>query len=141
MDGELRVGFFSKRKIYPGEEITFDYKYERYGQQAQKCYCGSSNCRGWLGGELKKDDKEQSEEEAIEKEEEEFSSSSEEQEDDVESSSSEVDDASPTTQLLLSSRAPSTASPVKEKRFSRRRLRKSPRKIKNFETDEVKDTN
>ena len=33
-----------------GDEITFDYKFERYGQEAQKCYCGASNCRGWLGG-------------------------------------------------------------------------------------------
>ena len=30
VDGELRVGFFAKRRIARGEEITFDYKYERY---------------------------------------------------------------------------------------------------------------
>ena len=30
VNGELRVGFFSKRTIGKGEEITFDYKYERY---------------------------------------------------------------------------------------------------------------
>ena len=51
VNGELRVGFFTRRNVEVGDEITFDYKYERYGQQAQKCYCGSSNCRGWLGGD------------------------------------------------------------------------------------------
>ena len=50
VNGELRVGFFSRRPIAKGDEITFDYKYERYGQEAQKCYCGADSCRGWLGG-------------------------------------------------------------------------------------------
>ena len=135
MDGELRVGFFSRRKIGPGEEITFDYKYERYGQQAQKCYCGSGNCRGWLGGEPEKDDKETSEEEALE-EDEEFTSSSEEleePEDELEYNKPEVCD---TTTTKESGIIPHD-SPLKEKRLSRRRLRRTPRKIKNFETEEV----
>ena len=51
VNGELRVGFFTKRAIKPGEEVSFDYKFERYGNVAQKCFCGSSQCRGWLGGE------------------------------------------------------------------------------------------
>ena len=55
VNGELRVGFFSRRPIAKGDEITFDYKYERYGQEAQKCYCGADNCRGWLGGNPKED--------------------------------------------------------------------------------------
>ena len=63
VNGELRIGFFSKRKISKGEEVTFDYKYERYGQEAQKCFCGSEQCRGWLGGEPDKDDDEEEEEE------------------------------------------------------------------------------
>uniref|UniRef100_A0A6F9DWB6 [histone H3]-lysine(36) N-trimethyltransferase n=1 Tax=Phallusia mammillata TaxID=59560 RepID=A0A6F9DWB6_9ASCI len=49
VNGRLRVGFFSIRNIDKGEEITFDYQFERYGKEAQKCYCGSSNCRGYLG--------------------------------------------------------------------------------------------
>lgn len=49
INGELRVGFFSIRYIKKGEEITFDYQYQRYGKEAQKCYCESSNCRGWIG--------------------------------------------------------------------------------------------
>ena len=56
VNGELRVGFFTTREVQAGEELTFDYKYERYGNIAQKCYCGSSNCRGWLGGEPKSTD-------------------------------------------------------------------------------------
>ena len=56
VNGELRVGFFTTREVQAGEELTFDYKYERYGNIAQKCYCGSTNCRGWLGGEPKSTD-------------------------------------------------------------------------------------
>ena len=137
VDGELRVGFFSKRKIMPGEEITFDYKYERYGQEAQKCYCGSSNCRGWLGGEPEKENKESSEEETLEQEE--FSSSSEEPEElDNEldhQKSLECDTLSPVEDPGFSPKI----SPVKVKKFNKRRLRRTPRKIKNFETDEFEE--
>lgn len=31
VNGELRIGFFSVRDIYPEEEITFDYQFQRYG--------------------------------------------------------------------------------------------------------------
>lgn len=31
VNGELRIGFFSKRQILAGEEITFDYQFQRYG--------------------------------------------------------------------------------------------------------------
>lgn len=31
VNGELRIGFFSKRNIKAGEEITFDYQFQRYG--------------------------------------------------------------------------------------------------------------
>ncbi|CAH1789994.1 unnamed protein product [Owenia fusiformis] len=51
VNGQLRVGFFAIKDIKPGTEITFDYQWERYGKEAQKCYCGSDNCRGILGGE------------------------------------------------------------------------------------------
>ncbi|CRK99723.1 CLUMA_CG012963, isoform A [Clunio marinus] len=49
VNGELRVGFFSRKDIKQGEEITFDYQYQRYGKEAQKCYCEATNCRGWIG--------------------------------------------------------------------------------------------
>lgn len=31
VNGELRIGFFSIKNIYPNEEITFDYQFQRYG--------------------------------------------------------------------------------------------------------------
>lgn len=31
MNGELRIGFFNKKFIAAGEEITFDYHFQRYG--------------------------------------------------------------------------------------------------------------
>lgn len=34
-----------------GEEITFDYQFQRYGKDAQRCYCETSSCRGWIGGD------------------------------------------------------------------------------------------
>lgn len=48
VDNEQRYGFFSLRDIKCGEEITFDYQYQQYGNKADKCFCESSNCRGWI---------------------------------------------------------------------------------------------
>lgn len=44
-----RIGFFAKRDIELGEEITFDYQFENYGREAQRCFCGTSACTGWIG--------------------------------------------------------------------------------------------
>ncbi|XP_031343380.1 histone-lysine N-methyltransferase SETD2-like isoform X2 [Photinus pyralis] len=71
VNGELRIGFFSKRTIIAGEEITFDYQFQRYGKEAQKCFCESSLCRGWLGEEPDDDDDDDEEEEEEEEEDEE----------------------------------------------------------------------
>lgn len=49
VNGRLRVGFFALKQISSGEELTFDYQFQRFGESAQKCYCGSMNCRGFLG--------------------------------------------------------------------------------------------
>ncbi|XP_050527182.1 uncharacterized protein LOC126897539 isoform X2 [Daktulosphaira vitifoliae] len=47
--GESRMGFFSSKNIKKGEEITFDYSFQIFGDAAQqKCYCGSSKCRGYI---------------------------------------------------------------------------------------------
>ncbi|KAL7745171.1 hypothetical protein ACLKA6_008224 [Drosophila palustris] len=64
VNGELRIGFFSLKTINPGEEITFDYQYQRYGRDAQRCYCEASNCRGWIGGEPDSDEGERLAEES-----------------------------------------------------------------------------
>ncbi|KAJ8320909.1 hypothetical protein KUTeg_002496 [Tegillarca granosa] len=47
VNGTLRVGFFVRKDIEPGTELTFDYQFESYGE-AQRCFCGASNCRGIL---------------------------------------------------------------------------------------------
>jgi histone-lysine N-methyltransferase SETD2 len=47
---KLRMGIFTKRDVAAGEEITFDYNVDRYGSEAQPCYCGEPNCIGVLGG-------------------------------------------------------------------------------------------
>jgi len=49
VNGELRIGFFSKRPIAANEELTFDYQFQKVGKVQQKCYCGSEKCRGYLG--------------------------------------------------------------------------------------------
>lgn len=46
----LRMGIFASRHIQRGEEVTFDYNVDRYGAEAQACYCGEKNCVGFLGG-------------------------------------------------------------------------------------------
>jgi hypothetical protein len=46
---QMRVGIFAKTDIEEGDELTFDYKFERYGSKAQVCYCGEENCSGYIG--------------------------------------------------------------------------------------------
>ncbi|KAJ2820246.1 hypothetical protein FBU31_005283, partial [Coemansia sp. 'formosensis'] len=48
--GAIRMGIFVERPIKRGEEITFDYKFERLaGTEPQPCYCGSPECKGVIG--------------------------------------------------------------------------------------------
>ncbi|MFT7805429.1 histone-lysine N-methyltransferase SETD2 isoform X1 [Arapaima gigas] len=51
VNGQLRVGFFTTKAVTAGTELTFDYQFQRYGKEAQKCLCGAASCRGFLGGE------------------------------------------------------------------------------------------
>ncbi|KAG7469756.1 hypothetical protein MATL_G00132080 [Megalops atlanticus] len=51
VNGQLRVGFFTTKAVTAGTELTFDYQFQRYGKEAQKCLCGAPTCRGFLGGE------------------------------------------------------------------------------------------
>lgn len=46
---QYSVGIFAIREILPGEEITFDYQFERVGNSSMPCYCGSAKCRHMLG--------------------------------------------------------------------------------------------
>ncbi|KAI3746163.1 hypothetical protein L6452_08586 [Arctium lappa] len=52
VNGEVFIGLFAIRDIKKGEELTFDYNYVRvFGVAAKKCVCGSSRCRGVIGGD------------------------------------------------------------------------------------------
>ncbi|CAK9160363.1 unnamed protein product [Ilex paraguariensis] len=52
VNGEVCIGLFALRDIKKGEEVTFDYNYVRvFGAAAKKCVCGSSQCRGYIGGD------------------------------------------------------------------------------------------
>ncbi|KAF6750904.1 histone-lysine N-methyltransferase [Ephemerocybe angulata] len=51
----VRMGIFSKRDIQKHEELTFNYNVDRYGHQAQTCYCGEPNCVGFIGGKTQTD--------------------------------------------------------------------------------------
>ncbi|KAJ8330458.1 hypothetical protein O5D80_001444 [Batrachochytrium dendrobatidis] len=44
---EFRVGIFATNNISVGSELTYDYRFDSYGQM-QPCYCGSQNCRGFI---------------------------------------------------------------------------------------------
>ncbi|KAF9228124.1 hypothetical protein BS17DRAFT_745368 [Gyrodon lividus] len=51
----VRMGIFANRFIRKDEELTFNYNVDRYGHDAQPCYCGESNCVGFLGGKTQTD--------------------------------------------------------------------------------------
>ncbi|PVU92727.1 hypothetical protein BB561_003651 [Smittium simulii] len=48
--GQIRMGIFALREIKIGQELSFDYKFERFeGSEPQKCYCGDELCKGVIG--------------------------------------------------------------------------------------------
>lgn len=48
--GAIRMGIFAQKPIKSGEEVTFDYKFERLaGTDPQTCFCGSPECKGIIG--------------------------------------------------------------------------------------------
>ncbi|CAA7262089.1 unnamed protein product [Cyclocybe aegerita] len=51
----VRMGIFAKRNIKVHEELTFNYNVDRYGHQAQECFCGEPMCVGYIGGKTQTD--------------------------------------------------------------------------------------
>ncbi|KAI5119568.1 hypothetical protein M0805_005632 [Coniferiporia weirii] len=51
----VRMGIYAKRNIKKNEELTFNYNVDRYGHDAQPCYCGEPKCVGFLGGKTQTD--------------------------------------------------------------------------------------
>ncbi|OMH81303.1 Histone-lysine N-methyltransferase, H3 lysine-4 specific [Zancudomyces culisetae] len=47
-DGTKRIVIYAKSDIAAGEEITYDYKFNRDESDRIRCLCGSVNCRGYL---------------------------------------------------------------------------------------------
>ena len=47
-----RVGFFARRDIHIGEELSIDYSPNSKSggglRKVIKCECGSTKCKGWL---------------------------------------------------------------------------------------------
>jgi histone-lysine N-methyltransferase ASH1L len=67
VNGVPRLGVYAgDAGIMTGEELSYDYNFDNFGETRQKCYCGASSCRGYLGkrlnaNELKKQIKEEQE--------------------------------------------------------------------------------
>ncbi|KAH9921135.1 uncharacterized protein B0H18DRAFT_1022083 [Fomitopsis serialis] len=55
VDRHVRMGIFANRYIKKNEELTFNYNVDRYGHDAQPCYCGEPNCVGFIGGKTQTD--------------------------------------------------------------------------------------
>jgi hypothetical protein len=46
---EVCVGIFTLRDIQEGEELTFNYGFDKFKTTFQKCLCGATTCKGYLG--------------------------------------------------------------------------------------------
>lgn len=65
--GISRAGVFALKEIKEGEELSFDYQWERKrGRSLTKCHCGSVNCRGTIESSKTSNDDDDDEEEEFE---------------------------------------------------------------------------
>lgn len=52
-DDKPHMGIFAgEQGVMTGEELTYDYNFDNFGSSQQKCYCGTSACRGFLSKRL-----------------------------------------------------------------------------------------
>ncbi|KAH9513216.1 Histone-Lysine N-Methyltransferase ash1l, partial [Bulinus truncatus] len=55
VNGLYRMVLFALRDIMPGEELSYDYNFDPFNQETQQeCRCGSSECRGVIGGKTQR---------------------------------------------------------------------------------------
>ncbi|XP_055888108.1 uncharacterized protein LOC106075037 isoform X1 [Biomphalaria glabrata] len=55
VNGLYRMVLFALRDILPGEELSYDYNFDPFNQETQQeCRCGSSDCRGVIGGKTQR---------------------------------------------------------------------------------------
>jgi SET domain-containing protein len=47
VESQKRIVVYSKADIAPGDEITYDYKFEIEDEKIP-CHCGAAGCRGFL---------------------------------------------------------------------------------------------
>lgn len=53
VNGTPRMGVFAgEAGVGSGEELTYDYNFDNFGDAAQVCYCGTTACRGTLSRRL-----------------------------------------------------------------------------------------
>ena len=50
LNNTKKIVIYSKRDIYEGEELSYDYMFavEENETLKLKCYCGTRACRGWM---------------------------------------------------------------------------------------------
>lgn len=57
VNGVPRLGVYAGNGgIMTGEELSYDYNFDNFGDTRQPCYCGATNCRGYLGKRLRADE-------------------------------------------------------------------------------------
>ncbi|KAK3644948.1 hypothetical protein LTR56_009335 [Elasticomyces elasticus] len=57
VNGTPRMGVFAgEGGVATGQELTYDYNFDNFGEKVQMCYCGAASCRGTLSKRLNKDE-------------------------------------------------------------------------------------
>ncbi|GAB7362761.1 hypothetical protein MBLNU230_g3066t1 [Neophaeotheca triangularis] len=68
VNGTPRMGVFAGEEgIMTGEELSYDYNFDNFGENRQVCYCGAPNCRGFLSKRLNAAEKKAAEKEERER--------------------------------------------------------------------------